>query len=51
LFLARAWEFRLGSPQTASGEPAAPADLGRYIVGVAVVGRTAWAIANYFGNH
>ena len=51
MILARIWEFRIGNPQTASGEPAAPADLWRYIAGAVLVGLAVYAVANYFGNH
>jgi hypothetical protein len=51
MILARVWEFRLGNPQTASGDPATPADLPRYVAGAAILGLAVWAVANYFGNH
>jgi hypothetical protein len=51
MIIARVWEFRLGHPQTASGEPAGAAVLPRYMIGAALVGLAVWAVANYFANH
>lgn len=51
MVLARVWEFREGHPQTASGEPATPAHLRRFVAGGLVLGLAVWAVANFLGNH
>lgn len=50
MLLARCWEFRDGHPQTATGQPATPAHLRRFLAGGLVVGLLVWTIANYLGN-
>lgn len=51
LMLAARWlEFRGGDPQRATGEPATPADLTRYLMVTPIVGLAIWAIANVIGN-
>lgn len=50
LILFRWLEFRGGAPQTAEGDPATPAHLRRYAVGVVVVGALVWVVANVIGN-
>jgi hypothetical protein len=51
LLLARWLEFRGGSPQTATGEPASPGDLRRYVLGAILLGLGLWVFANLLGNH
>lgn len=49
--LARWLEFRGGSPQTATGEPATPDHLRRFAIGAVVLGLGLWVIANVIANH
>jgi peptidoglycan/LPS O-acetylase OafA/YrhL len=51
LFAARWVEFRAGNPQTASGDPATPQNLRRYILATLLIGLGAWVLANLIGNH
>lgn len=51
MMLARWLEFRGGHAKTAEGEPATPAHLRRYLIGVAVLGLAVWVIANIIGNY
>ena len=51
LFVARLLEFRGGSPQTATGEPATPAHLRRYVAVTIPLGLSVWVVANLIGNH
>ncbi len=48
--LARWIEFRRGNPQTSTGEPATPAHLRKYVVGVISLGLAVWSLANLLGN-
>jgi hypothetical protein len=43
-------EFRGGSPETSTGEPATTADLRRYILVAVIAGPIVWVIANILGN-
>lgn len=47
---ARCLEFRAGSPQTAEGEPATPADLRRYLIATSVIGLAIWVFLNLLAN-
>ena len=49
--LARVVEFRGPNPQTATGDPATPADLQRFLTMIALLGLGAWVVANLVGNH
>jgi hypothetical protein len=51
MVLGRWLEFRGGSPQTSTGEPATAAHLRRYAVGTILVGLLIWVVANLIGNH
>ena len=51
MLLARWVEFQRGHPQTATGEPATPTDLRRYVRTILPVGATVWFLANLMGNH
>jgi hypothetical protein len=51
ILLGRYLEFRGGNPQTATGEPAAPEDLPRFLLVCSVAGLVAWVVANLVGNH
>lgn len=52
LMIAGRWlEFHAGDPHRATGEPADPADLRRYVWGAVGLGVPAWALANLVGNH
>lgn len=51
LLLARWVEFRGGNPQTATGEPASPGDLSRFVLTILPLGLGVWVIANLVGNH
>jgi hypothetical protein len=44
-------EFRGGSPETSTGEPATTADLRRYVLTCVIAGPVVWAIANVLGNY
>lgn len=46
MLLGRCLEFRGGHPETASGEPATPAHLRRYLVVAGAGGLLAWVAAN-----
>lgn len=48
--LARWMEFRGGDPRTATGEPATPMDLRRYITAALPIGLGAWVISNLIAN-
>jgi hypothetical protein len=48
---ARWLEFQGGNPQTATGEPATPAQLHRFMLIVTIVGLSAWIVANFVVNH
>jgi hypothetical protein len=50
MILGKWLEFRGGNPQTASGEPATPAQLRRYALTVLVAGPIIWVLANLVGN-
>lgn len=52
MVLAGRWlEYRGGNSRTATGEPATPDHLRRYLVGATVIGLTVWVGANFLGNH
>jgi hypothetical protein len=51
MLLARWWEFREGRAKTTDGQPAAPADLRRYVQQAASLGLVMWVVANLLGNH
>lgn len=51
MMFARWLEFHGGNPQTAEGQPATSEHLRRYLIGVAVLGLSAWVIANIVGNY
>ena len=51
VIFARWFEFRAGNPLTSTGDPATPAVLRRYILGVFVLGVGIWTFANLLGNH
>ena len=51
MILGKWLEFRGGNPQTSTGEPASPADLGRYIIMAVTIGPIVWVLANLVGNH
>lgn len=52
LVLAARWyEFHHGDPHTATGDPATPADLRKYLVVALPLGLAVWALANLLGNH
>ncbi|HXG10472.1 MAG TPA: hypothetical protein VNK04_11985 [Gemmataceae bacterium] len=51
MLLGRWLEFRGGSPQKATGEPATPADLRRYVIFTLVIGLGVWVVANLLGNY
>jgi hypothetical protein len=44
-------EFRGGSPETTTGEPATVADLRRYILMLVTIGPVVWVLANLVGNY
>jgi hypothetical protein len=49
--LAGRWmEFRLGTPLTATGEPATADDLRRYALGLGLIGLGVWVVVNLIGN-
>jgi hypothetical protein len=50
MVLGRWLEFRSGTPLTATGEPATPAHLRRFIIGVLVGGTAVWVAANLLGQ-
>jgi hypothetical protein len=50
MFIGRWIEFRMGTPLTATGEPATADDLRRYAQGLALLGLGIWVIANLIGN-
>lgn len=49
--LGRLAEFRTGTAQTATGEPATPADLRKYLLGLAATAAGIFVLANLAGNH
>ena len=49
MLLARWAEFHAGNPRTTDGEPATPAHLKRYVLGVLAMGVATWVIANAIG--
>lgn len=51
LVLGRWIEFQGGNPQTATGEPATPAHLRRYVLSVVPLGLSVWILANLIGNY
>lgn len=51
MILGKWLEFRGGSPETSTGEPATAADLRRYILIVLIAGPVVWVIANILGNY
>lgn len=51
MMLGRWLEFRGGSPETSTGEPATAADLRHYILMLVTVGPIVWALTNLVGNH
>jgi hypothetical protein len=51
MILGKWLEFRGGSPQTSTGEPATAADLHRYILMLVTIGPVVWVLANLVGNH
>ncbi len=51
MILGRWLEHRGGDPRNAMGEPAAPGELGRYILVVFVAGATVWVLANLISNY
>jgi hypothetical protein len=50
MLLGRWLEFRGGRPETATGEPATPGHLQRYVVLLPLVGVAVWVIANVLGQ-
>ncbi|MGP0062783.1 MAG: hypothetical protein ACLQGP_04155 [Isosphaeraceae bacterium] len=48
--LGRWTEFQSGQPLTATGEPATPAHLRRYLLGLSTLGLGIWIAANVLGN-
>ena len=48
--LGRWTEFQSGQPLTATGEPATPAHLRRYLPGLSTLGLGIWIAANVLGN-
>ena len=51
MILGKWLEFRGGSPETSTGEPATAADLRRYILMVVIAGPAVWIVANILGNY
>jgi hypothetical protein len=51
MILGKWLEFRGGSPETSTGEPATAADLRRYILMVVMAGPAVWVVANILGNY
>ncbi|MGE3806092.1 MAG: hypothetical protein AB7K24_15585 [Gemmataceae bacterium] len=51
MIAARWFEFHKGDPQTATGAPATPAHLRRYVLSAALLGVGVWVIVNLVGNH
>lgn len=51
MFLGRRLEFRGGSPQKATGEPATERDFRRYVLNTSIAASVAWVLANLLGNH
>jgi hypothetical protein len=51
MILGKWLEFRGGSPETSSGEPATAANLHRYILLVVTAGPAVWVVANILGNY
>ena len=51
MILGKWLEFRGGSPETSTGEPATVADLRRYVLMLVIVGPIVWAVANVLGNY
>jgi len=51
MILGKWLEFRGGSPETSTGEPATAADLHCYILMVVTAGPVVWVIANILGNY
>jgi hypothetical protein len=51
IVLGRWLEFRGGSPDTQTGEPATAADLRRYIVTIVTAGPAVWVVANVLRNY
>jgi hypothetical protein len=51
MILGKWLEFRGGSPETSTGEPATVADLRRYILTVVIAGPAVWVVVNILGNH
>ena len=51
MILGKWLEFRGGSPETSTGEPATAADLRRYILMVVIAGPAVWVVANILGNY
>jgi hypothetical protein len=51
MILGKWLEFRGGSPETSTGEPATAADLHRYILTVVIAGPVVWVVANILGNY
>lgn len=51
MMLGRWMEFRGGSPETTTGEPATIADFRHYILMVVTIGPIVWVLTNLVGNH
>jgi hypothetical protein len=51
MLLGRWLEFQGGRPETATGEPANPGHLRRYVVGASALGAAVWVAANLVANH
>jgi hypothetical protein len=43
--------LRAGHPEKATGEPATPRDLHRYVLVTATIGVVTWTVANLWGNY
>ena len=50
MMFARWFEFRVGYPMTATGEPATEEHLRRYVLITSIVGLAAWVLANVAGH-
>lgn len=50
LMFARWFEFHGGDPRNAVGEPIAPTQLRKYLVGALTIGAALWIVANLVGQ-